>query len=386
MPSRAGEYQPWTADELVYLTQHPLDWEGFRERWPRRTRHAWRHKKGDLGLSGEHAAVAAHRADEEARRRLDAERAMVDAAEAVVGHQTVRDGANDDDYRRLFGLIREADALKQDLSPTQESTDFFAPEDGLPIAVAFSGDWHLGAGGVAYDRLERDLKTIGATPGLYGVGCGDYVEGVTLAAKAASSLFSGAFNAPDLQDWAAREYLSRASGKWLALVAGNHDEWLAKVTGVTRTDKLARYMEIPYFCQGGGTIFAHVGDQRYVIAVTHNAKGNSRLNTSNAQRRAFDEWPQWDNCDVIVCGHLHYNDLHVQTRKGGRCVYLRSGTAKLHDGYAADHGFKPEYGIPLAILLPDEKRVIPFRGDDFDYGVRALATLRDEYRARKEAT
>ena len=122
-----------------------------------------------------------------------------------------------------------------------------------------------------------------------------------------------------------------------------------------------------------------MGEQRYVIAVTHNAKGNSRLNTSNAQRRTYDEWPVWENCDIICCGHLHYNDMHHATRKGGECLYLRSGTYKIRDSYAADNGFKPEWGVPLAILYPDTKKVIGFKGNKFEDGVRFLSVERARY-------
>lgn len=353
---------PWLADQEDLARRHRL-YADYLAAGGTHTREAWSSKRQRLRSAGNL-------------------RPMVDLAETVVGHQTVKEPAAPDEYRRLFDLIKQADALKQDLSPTQESTDFHAPDDGLPIGIAFAGDFHLGATGVEYERLETDLKIIGSTPGLYAVGMGDYVEGVTLAAKAASSLFSGAFNAPDLQDWAMREYADFARSKWLAWLAGNHDEWLMKVTGMTRSDKQARYLGVPYFCQGGGTIFAHVGTQRYVVAVTHNAKSNSRMNTTNSQRVAFDRWPEWENCDVICCGHLHYNDLHVQTRKGGRCLYLRSGTAKTRDGYAADNGFVPEYGIPLAVLYPDERRVIGFRGDDMEHGLRFLLGERERYREK----
>lgn len=355
-----ADANPWREDELALLRRVTT----YRE---------YVEAGGTRSSAAYHCALRRH-------RRADRRETMVDAAETVVGYQTVRETPPPDDYRRLFDLIKQADALKHDLSPTQESTDFHAPDDGLPIGIAYSGDWHLGATGVAYDRLETDLKTIGATPGAYVVGMGDYTEGVTLAAKAASSLFSGAFNARELQDWLVRDYADHARGKWLAWVAGNHDEWMMQATGYSLTDKQARYLGAPYFSQGGGTIFVHVGAERYVVAVTHNAKGNSRLNTTNAQRRTYDEWPLWENCDCIVCGHLHYNDQHTQTRKGGRCVYLRSGTAKLHDAYAADHGFKPEYGIPLAVFYPDEHRVVGFRGDDLDAALRFLHMERERYR------
>lgn len=315
-----------------------------------------------------------------AERSREPFRPMVDEmAEVVIGHQTVKDPPTDEECEEYFALLESADELKGALAPTQESSEFFAPDDGLPIGIAFTGDWHCGAGGVAYGQLRHDLETIRDTPGLYVVGMGDYLEGVSTEVKAKSALYGGLFNDGG---WQERLVLLRAricQGKWLAILAGNHDEWVYKTAGITRTDQLARELAAPYFCQGGGTIFAHVGEHRYVVAVTHNAKGNSRLNTSNAGRVTFDSWPQWDNCDVIVCGHLHYTDLHIQTRKAGRCAYLRSGTYKLRDGYAADNGFKPEWGVPLAVFYPDERKVIAFRGDDFDHALRFLASERQRY-------
>lgn len=310
--------------------------------------------------------------------------------EIVTGHQTVTEDAPDELYERLFALLEEVDEVKEQLAPTQDTTEFHAPDDGLPIGVAYTGDWHLGASGVDTPRLRADLERIRDTPGLYAVGMGDFCEGVNIHTKAASALYGDLLGDGNLQEhWALRRGATCA-GKWLAWVMGNHDQWMMRASGVDRTERLAqrlgtRGQRPPFFCQGGGTIFAHVGEQRYVIAVTHNAKGNSRLNTTNSQRRVYDEWPQWENCDLICCGHLHYNDLHIATRKGGRCVYLRSGTAKVRDSYAADNGFKPEYGIPISILLPNEKRVIPWRGDDFSEGVEYLAWLRQQYTQARAA-
>jgi hypothetical protein len=312
-------------------------------------------------------------------------RRLMLVADVIVGEQTVKEPPSDAECEEYFALLEAADEIKGNLAPTQDSTEFHAPDDGLPIGIAMTGDWHAGSGGVAYGRLKRDLETIRDTPGLYAVGMGDFLEGVNTEVKARSALYGGLFNDGG---WQERMVLLRAKiaqGKWLAIMAGNHDEWQYKTAGITRTDQLARELGAPYFCQGGGTIFAHVGAHRYVVAVTHNAKGNSKLNTTNAQRRTFDDWPQWDNCDVIACGHLHFNDLQVATRKSGRCIYLRSGTYKLRDGYAADNGFTPEWGVPIAILLPDEHRVLYSRGDDFYRGVEYLTFLRAQYAAAQAA-
>lgn len=381
----------WTSKQLSDVIS--MEFTDFKAKHPEFSDAAVRSQRDRLYRRG--IAVNGHplRVDKVAVGQAVAVRRMHQQADRNLGlvglpgaTQTVVEDPEDEQYEALFRLLEDVDDAVAVLSPTQDSTEFHAPDDGLPVGVAFSGDWHLGASGVDSKRLLADLETIGQTEGLYAVGMGDFVEGVGIHTKAASALYSGLLNSGNLQEVYALLRMQRAAGKWLALVSGNHDEWMARSSGVTRIDRLARQLGArgqrpPHFCQGGGTIFAHVGGQRYVIAVTHNAKWNSQLNTSNAQRRTFDGWPQWESCDVICCGHLHYTDLHHQTRKGGKCLYLRSGTYKLKDGYAADHGYKPEYGVPVAILYPGERKVLGFRGDYFEDAIRFLAAERVRYRA-----
>lgn len=290
--------------------------------------------------------------------------------------------ADDDEaaWLRYFDLLEAANSVRGDLSGVQERTAWTAP-DALPTGVVFTGDWHCGAGGVDYAALRANLETIRDTPGLYAIGMGDYLENVAPQSKAGTALYTGLFNEPGVQGRYALTRAKIAMGRWLAIVNGNHDNWSFKHAGLSRTDEFARALGAAYFTEGGGAVVATVGAQRYVLAVRHNTAGNSRINTENPMRRMFTDFPLWDNCDVICVGHLHYNDLHVVSLKGQRCVYLRSGSFKARDGYAQSHGFTPEIGTPLVVLYPDERRVIAFRGDDFAAGVRFLAAERARYEA-----
>lgn len=355
----------------------------FLSRYPHRTVYALKRKVESL-LGGEtygqfrnRQAIATH--EERIRDAWEQHERDVAGPRAPV---SVTPEPTNEEWETFFRHLEEADAAKGLLSPTQQSTEFRAPDDGLPVAVAFTGDWHCGAGGVRYDWLRRDLDIIAATDGLYAIGMGDWLEGVNVNVKAASALYSGLFNEGGFQEKYVISRAATAKGKWLAILSGNHDEWIYRTAGVTRMDEFARLMNASHFGEGGGTVFANVGSQRYAIGVRHNAAGNSQLNTSNAQRRAFDSWPEWDNLHVICLAHLHFCDLHVPPRRGGRCVYLRSGTYKTRDHYAASHGYVPEWGVPLTILLPDEERVIAWRGDDFLEAVRYFVWLRRMYAER----
>lgn len=389
--------QWWTEDEIESLIR--LGRASFMAENPHRSRASVDSQARRLTQEGHHIPdmprqitrpmVTPIQADVD--RAAERMVAQADRNLALVPTQTVVEEPDDAQYEELFRLLEDVDEAVAALSPTQDSTEFHAPDDGLPVGIAITSDWHLGASGVESKRLRADMRTIGQTDGLYVIGLGDYVEGVGIYNKAVGAMYEGRFNDGDLQEMAALLMMKPALGKWLALASGNHDEWLRRASGLSRVQRLAKQLgpagqRPPHFGQGGGTVFAQVGDQRYVIAIVHNATGNSRLNTTNVQRRLFDSFPQWENCDIICCAHLHFNDLHIATRKGGRCVYLRSGTAKTRDSYAADHSFTPEYGIPLVILLPDEKRVVPFRGDDFRRGVEYLTWLREQYRAWRQAT
>jgi hypothetical protein len=282
-----------------------------------------------------------------------------------------------------FAAVEHASMLRAKSAKRTDETEWFAPDDGLPVGLLCDGDWHCGAHGVAYDALDQRLALLRDTDGLYGVGMGDYHEGVSIHSKAAPALYSGCYNSGDEQEERVMMRLrTPGSGKWIVLTKGNHDAWVERHAGLSRTERLAREIGVEHFGEGGGTIYANVGEQRYVIGVRHNHSGNSQLNTSNAQRRMVDSWLSWDTLHAAVLAHFHFNDLHVAPRHGKRCIYLRSGTYKIYDSYAKGGGFYPEMGSPLLILLPDEEKILPYRGDDLDYGLKMLAQLRTEYASR----
>jgi hypothetical protein len=347
----------WTPEQEAYLVAHPTDYDGFNAVWPL-DRSRWRSKRNRLVGPQQHLVP------------------MI-VGDEVVGMQTVREYATDEEWEDYFASLIDADEQSAGLSSSQDTTEWHAP-DALPVGIALTGDWHCGSRGVLYRKLDDTLDCIRETPGLFAIGMGDYHEGVGIHSKAAPALYSGLFNSGDEQERYVRMRLQRARGKWLALLSGNHDEWCYRHAGLTRVVGMAQEIGVPHFGEGGGTVYVHVGGARWAIGVRHNHAGNSRLNTTNSQRRMFDEWPQWDNLHVAAIAHFHFNDLAISSRKGERVVYIRAGTSKVHDPYAKAGGFTPEWGTPLVVCYPD-RPPIAFRGDDFADGVRFLAAERLRY-------
>jgi hypothetical protein len=330
-----------------------------------RTYHAFRIKRSDLAKK---------------RYSVRDEAALNPPTQLLKRHDTPEEREAYFEATELASMIRSRNATATD------ETEWFAPNDGLPVGILFSADWHCGAHGVAYDELDAHLALLRDTDGLYGIGNGDYHEGVSIHSKAAPALYNGCYNSGDEQEERVMMRLRiPGSGKWIVMTKGNHDAWVERHAGLSRTERLAKDLGVEHFGEGGGTVYANVGDYRYAIGVRHNHAGNSQLNTSNAQRRMVDGWLSWDTLHVAVLSHFHFNDLHIAPRHGKRCVYLRTGTFKVYDSYAKGGGFLPELGTPLIILLPDEEKVLPFRGDDLAHGLDQLALLRARYAAAKAA-
>jgi hypothetical protein len=69
-------------------------------------------------------------------------------------------------------------------------------------------------------------------------------------------------------------------------------------------------------------------------------------------------------------------DTHQKEIKTQTVAHLRGGTYKSYDPYASKNGYVPEYGVPLVLLNPDEKEIIPFHARNWKRGVEMLGMLR----------
>jgi hypothetical protein len=344
----------YTSEQQAYLASPDFSVDGWRARFPddERPRET---------LRRQHRFYAA---------RL---RAMDPMPLPDGGSLTIAEEASDEEWRSYLQQAERAANTALRIANVQTVTYWDAPDD-LPVGIVFTGDWHIGARGVYYNALDRFLAQVQQTPGLYAVGMGDYVEGVSPFDKAKGSLFVDAYSEPEAQIRSVQLRASVLKGRWLAWLKGNHDDMMARHVGYSPADSVGRGLGCPAFGEGGGTIIANVYDQVYTIAVRHHFGGKS----ANVPRRMLDEWPEWDRPHVAVMAHLHFNEIQRVSRNGGRAWGLRCGTFKLHDEYAARNGFRPEMGCPMVILLPHEERVLAFAGDDLDIGLAELARLRQE--------
>lgn len=254
--------------------------------------------------------------------------------------------------------------------------EWHAPVSG-PIGICFIGDIHMG-GNIELELLDRDLALVRETPGLYTVYMGDLVDNYKHQAKSGSGLYEGIINDSSKQVGlvlkVSRPLAERK--KIIAVNKGNHEEFDGKYAGIDRTEALASELGAVYFTEAGGSIFVYVGGYRYHIICKHQFRGGKR----NGANLIYNEWP-WtrERPDVVTLAHLHEPSLEQPIRNGEQVTYLRGGTYKIHDEYAASKGYRCYYGVPMVVLMPDERKVIPFMGESFLEGVRFLNMVRAEY-------
>lgn len=340
----------WTPEE-IHAIEQGWSWPEFEREFPgARTKKAWEIKRDRIGVT----------------------RTILDNATI-----TVTPPPDDEDMESYFEALEKVSDSKSAISRTQEST-VFTPSDNLPVAIAFTSDWHVGAGGVDYARLRADLDVIRETEGLYAVHLGDLIENTKPQGKSGPALFGALFPNPDDQIQYLVSRMRMASGKWVAVCQGNHDAFDGRWAGIDRLPALASDLGCAYFTERGGTVVINHHGHRYVVVVKHQWRGNSGINKSNSHRRLWEEWPwEWQSADVVVLGHTHEPLCETVQRRGEPVAYIRCGTYKVKDDYGERLGYRSGYGVPVVIFWPGERRFIPFPGERFDDAVAFLKSARE---------
>lgn len=271
--------------------------------------------------------------------------------------------------------VEEFYSTLKDYSESLDSLDTKQTEatvevhESRPIGVVFTGDWHLGARGVKYDLLDRDLDLIANTDGLYCIGMGDYKDNQN--PRIHPSGVSEETTSSSCQDLLVKHLMMKAKGKWIALVRGCHDDWDHQLSDIDFVQELAASVGCVNLWHGG-KLHIKVGKETYSIIARHKYKFESSLNTTNPHRNLVNNFGYYD---IVALAHRHYPDLQVTQRMGQELIYLRSGTYKTYDEFGQKiGGYEGTYGTPLVIFFPKEhkKLVVP----DIETGVKILKAFR----------
>lgn len=274
----------------------------------------------------------------------------------------------EEDVDAYFQALMAVNDAAMNLEKKQTRATISIP-DSKPVAIAFWGDWHVGARGSDMRRLDKDADTIADTDGLYTIGMGDYKDNASALVHANSTQESVATT--DMQSLVVHRLFQRVGRKALAIVRGCHDDWDKRNANVDFVQSLCDVTGAVNLWHGG-IVTVDVGSQEYKIAVRHKYKNESGLNTTNAQRNFVNDFGPVDG---VVLAHKHYYDMQQLKRMGKDMIYARSGAYKLYDEFGQKlAGYEGIYGVPVWIFMPDRHEIIPLRS--FDTALTVLDGLR----------
>jgi hypothetical protein len=175
----------------------------------------------------------------------------------------------------------------------------------------------------------------------------------------------------DLQDRVVQRQFELTADKHIVTIRGCHDDWDKRNGNKDFVQSLCDLTGAINLWHGG-IVNLTAGQAEYRIGARHKFKYESSLNTTNSQRNFINENGP---CDIVAVAHKHYAEMQHTRRMGAETVYLRSGSYKRYDEFGQKiAGYEGVYGVPVVILMPDHKEMIPIR--DLNMAAEMLYKLR----------
>lgn len=221
--------------------------------------------------------------------------------------------------------------------------------DSGPICFAFAADLHLGDHGTNYPRVFDEADIIAKTPGMFVVTVGDMVNNFVIG-KLRQARDESRIAISD--EWVlTRRYLNSIAPKWLAAVAGNHDNWTNLLAGIDYfRDVAASIKPNLIYDSDDARIMVKVADVEYPIRIRHQWRGSSIYNPTHGIERAFTA----DHDFTLGVGaHTHVSGVARSFNASGENgLAVLCGSYKRFDMYAHRLGFpKPNRSTAVAVIF-----------------------------------
>jgi len=227
-----------------------------------------------------------------------------------------------DDIENLWDYVEENQHIKRSDFP-----QIFLPNK--PFAIVFLSDLHIGSSGVDYKQVRIDAETVKNTENMYAVFHGDGIDNWIIPKLA--PLQRGQLIPFDKEIALFKAWLTTIQEKLIAVVAGNHDNWTTKMSGI---DWLHGIVAPHALYDSQQMIFdVNFGGKSLRICVRHKWRGTSIHNPTHGLERASKDI----DADIYVGGHTHIGTLFrgFVVRNKYRIAVL-TGTYKNHDNFARE--------------------------------------------------
>lgn len=284
------------------------------------------------------------------------------------------------EMREWLDLAKTQKKLRDDASPNQRHATIRLPSE-LPIAVAYTADWHLGSASVDYDEWERNLDFVMGNDRLYMAVLGDLIDNVARFRSVAPIM--NQVMPPKYQRKMLKDIIGGMleEGKLLYATWGNHDwGFTERNIGESLMDEI--YENVPSFADTG-IAKLEIGDVTYTNLASHLAKFNSAFNRLHGNKQMHRlEFP----ADVVITGHNHAPDFETYTTYqdaeelgmgfGGRSVMIKVGTFKTDDTYSKRYYGRPAIMVPTVVYDPRYRDMTVF--ESAEKAVRYMRMLESD--------
>lgn len=287
---------------------------------------------------------------------------------APLASLTDTEGATPDSLWRAIARVQSA---WQGLASEQSEVGMTLQDDA-PVLVVYSSDWHVGHEWCDMARLERDLRTVQETPGVYVVLGGDLIDNV-ITASPPGAQFEG-LAPPRIQKLLAEHALAFLKGRVIAVLLGNHEARSLRDDDFDFCAYLAQKTSAPYLGPIG-LLTARLGDQEYHLLVGHRFRMNSTFNKTHAAKRAMELIA---DADAVMLGDKHDAAGETSWVRQHARWFAQAGSYLRHSRFGRSLGYLgAQPTMPGVILFPAEHRVLGVF-DSFVEGIHMLGSYRSD--------
>lgn len=250
--------------------------------------------------------------------------------------------------------------------------------DSGVIGILHLGDPHVDDDGTDIGLLERHMKLVQKTDGLYCANVGDTTNNwIGRLAR----LYAQQSTTAD-QAWMLAEWLFQAGkGRWVYVIGGNHDAWSGSgdplkwishsVNALYQSSECRLNLVIPGAKQG------------IRINARHDFSGHSMWNAAHGPASATIKGVR-DH--IAICGHKHIDGYNIIKSPDSDliCHCLIVSGYKTYDRYAMERGFRDQRISPSVLTIIDANAKDPAGVvkvfHDIEGGVDFLKFLRRKQR------
>ena len=241
--------------------------------------------------------------------------------------------------KKQFGQLHEAKIARRLVNVSVKI-------DG-PIGITHFGDPHVDDDGTDIALLERHMKTVNKTKGMFGANLGDLGNNwIGRIAHLWAQQSTSAAEAWALVEWHVN-YVN-----WLYLVGGNHDAWSGNGDPL---QWIMRQQPGVFGYNGTRLNLVFPNGKNVRINARHDFSGHSMWNPNHGPMKAAQGG--WRD-HILTCGHKHVSFVTGPMKdpaSGLLSWAIRCAGYKTHDRYADEKGLPDQNAFAACVTIIDPR-------------------------------